>query len=533
MKNPGRGSWVAGAMAMLAVAWPSELLCGPESGVQAMPPPRFMDPSRPAKLAEAFPRIDRIFRDFAARSRVPGIAYGVVIDRDLAHVAVAGVRDTRSGSPVAEDTVFRIASMTKSFTAMAILKLRDAGKLSLDDPADRYVPELKSLAYPTSDSPRISIRHLLSHSEGFPEDNPWGDQQLAATDEQLSKMLRGGIPFSNAPGTAYEYSNLGFAILGRIVARASGVPYRDYLAANILRPLGMTATTLDPGKVPPDRLAHGYRWEDGMWKEEPQLADGAFACMGGMLTSVSDLSRYVAFLLAAWPARDGPETGPICRASAREMQQLWRSSQATVTRPASDAALRLNAGGYGFGLRIWQTCDFRHIVAHGGGLPGFGSHMRWLPEYGVGIVAFGNLTYTNWSGVVDDAFQALAATGGLQPRLPQPSSSLVEARAAVSRLVNQWDDGLADRIAAVNLFLDESKERRQRKFEELRMQYGACRPDDGMDAENALRGAWNMTCERGTLRVSITLAPTMPPKVQYLDVRPAPPSGARTGPCVK
>lgn len=99
----------------------------------------------------------------------------------------------------------------------------------------------------------------------------------------------------------------------------SGSPYRDYVEANILRPLGMTATTLDPRKVPPNHLAHGYRLEDGVWKEEPQLSDGAFACMGGMLTSIRDLSRYIAFLLSAWQPRDGPETGPIRRASAREM----------------------------------------------------------------------------------------------------------------------------------------------------------------------------------------------------------------------
>ena len=95
-----------------------------------------------------------------------------------------------SKAPVDADTVFRIASMTKSFTAMAILKLRDEGKLSLDDPAEKYVPEMKGLVYPTSDSPKITIRHLLSHAEGFPEDNPWGDQQLADTDEQLSAMIQ-------------------------------------------------------------------------------------------------------------------------------------------------------------------------------------------------------------------------------------------------------------------------------------------------------------------------------------------------------
>jgi CubicO group peptidase (beta-lactamase class C family) len=533
MSGKSRIGWMAGVIAALLTTGPLRAVGWSETGAQEVPPPRFTDTARRAKLAGAFPEIDRLFQDFAARFHVPGIAYGIVIDDDLAHTGVVGVRDTRAQARVDGDTVFRIASMTKSFTAMAILRLRDEGKLALDDPAEKYVPELKSLTYPTSDSPRVTIRHLLSHSEGFPEDNPWGDQQLAATDEQLSQMIRGGIPFANAPGIAYEYSNYGFAILGRIVARVSGMPYRDYIAANILRPLSMSATTLDPGKVPPDRLAHGYRWEDGIWKEEPQLADGAFACMGGMLTSVRDLARYVAFLISAWPARDGPEAGPIRRASAREMQQMWRPAPATVTRPGPDAPLRLNAGGYGFGLFVSQTCEFRHIVAHGGGLPGFGSHMRWLPEYGVGIIAFGNRTYTSWSGVVDEALLMLANTGGLQARVPQPARALVAARAAVSRLVVSWDDKLADSIAAVNLFLDESKERRRRQLEDLHAQYGACRPDDTFDVENALRGAWNMTCARGSLRVSITLAPTMPPKVQYLDVRPAPPPGSRSGPCPK
>src|SRR5437867_12920649 len=113
-------------------------------------PPRFTDPQRTAKLKSAFDDIDRAFRAFAERAHVPGAAWGIVIDGQLAHTGAAGVRDVAAKAPVDADTVFRIASMTKSFTAMAILKLRDEGKLSLDDPAERHVPELKSLAYPTS-----------------------------------------------------------------------------------------------------------------------------------------------------------------------------------------------------------------------------------------------------------------------------------------------------------------------------------------------------------------------------------------------
>ncbi len=219
-------------------------------------------PDRAAAFAPAFPEVDRAFTDYAREAHVPGMAWGVIVDGRLVHAGTFGVQDTATQAPVTADTVFRIASMTKSFTAVAILSLRDAGKLSLDDPAERYVPELKGLAYPTSDSPRITIRHLLTHAAGFPEDNPWGDQQLALSDDEMAALMRQGIPFSNPPGLAYEYSNYGFAILGRIVARVSGMPYRDYVRARVLEPLGLSATTLDASAVPAARLAHGYRWED-------------------------------------------------------------------------------------------------------------------------------------------------------------------------------------------------------------------------------------------------------------------------------
>jgi CubicO group peptidase (beta-lactamase class C family) len=493
---------------------------------------QFADLDRRAKLASAFPEIDRVFREYVQTAHVPGAAWGVIIDGELAHAGAAGVRDVQKGAPVDAETVFRIASMTKSFTAMSILKLRDEGKLSLDDPAERYVPELKGLKYPTTDSPRITIRHLLTHSEGFPEDNPWGDRQLADTDAQLSEMMRGGIPFSNAPGIAYEYSNYGFAILGRIVTRVSSMPYEEYVSSHILEPLGMTSTTLHASKVPPTRLAIGYRWEDDRWKEEPALPHGAFGAMGGMLTTVRDLSRFVAAFLSAWPPRDGPESAPITRASLREMQQPWRPSFTRVARDATTGAPQLTVASYGFGLSVSQTCDHRFVVAHGGGLPGYGSQMRWLPEYGVGIIAFGNLTYTGWGRVVSDVLDRLARTGALQLREVQPSRALVEARDAVSSLIVRWDDRLADRIAAENLFLDRSKDRRRRDIEDLLASVGSCSVPGRFDVvENALRGQWTMTCERGAVQVAITLAPTMPPLVQFLSVRRAPAEQPRTGTC--
>ncbi len=358
MKGNAMRMWIAAAALMtMAQAAPA-------------PPAQSSLQDRRARLETVFADIDRAFVEFTKTAHVPGAAWGIVIDGELAHAGSTGVRDVSSNAPVDADTVFRIASMTKSFTAMCILKLRDEGKLSLDDPAERYVPEMKGFRYPTTDSPRITIRHLLTHSAGFPEDNPWGDQQLSESEEALSRMLREGIPFSTAPGTAYEYSNYGFAILGRIVSRVSGKPYDEYVTENILRPLGMTSTTLHPSKVPPGRLAIGYRWEDARWKEEPALPHGSFGAMGGMLTTVSDLGRYVGALLGAFPPRDGPETGPIARASLREMQQPSRPSGMRVAIDAASQAPSLTSGSYGYGLSVTQTCDFRSIVAHGGGLPG-------------------------------------------------------------------------------------------------------------------------------------------------------------------
>jgi D-alanyl-D-alanine-carboxypeptidase/D-alanyl-D-alanine-endopeptidase len=476
-------------------------------------------PPAQTRFAAGYPEVDRLVREFLVRENVPGGAWGIIVDGKLVHVGVHGLRDVASGDPVTPDSVFRIASMTKSFTALAILQLRDAGKLALDDPAEKYIPEMRRWRYPSSDAPKVTIRDLLTHSGGFPEDNPWGDQQLAISEDEFTTLLRTGMPFSNAPGVAFEYSNYGYALLGRIVSRVSRLSYPIYVERNILKPLGMTSTTLEPRAVDPQRLALGYRFEDGQWKLEPQLGDGAFGAMGGMLTSLDDLGRYVGEFLAAFPPRDGVSGAAVARASLREMQQMWRLRPVTVTLNAAGQP-QLNVAGYGYGLRISQTCDHAHVVAHSGGLPGFGSQMRWLPDYGVGLIALGNRTYTPWGGVLDQALLALARTGSLTPRAIVPSAELQAARAGVERLVGRWNDDDAQQLAAMNLFLDRSLERRRAQFAQLSNEVGECRSRPGYVAmENPLRGDWLFDCERGSLRASITLSPTLPPKVQHLELR--------------
>jgi len=479
------------------------------------PEARFSDPNRAANLAKAFPEVDRAFLDYAPN--VPGLTWGVIIDGKLVHTGASGVRDLEAGAKAAPDSIFRIASMTKNVTAMAIMKLRDAGKLSLDDPAARYVPELGNLKYPTTDSPVITVRHLLSHSAGFPEDNPWGDRQLAEPDATLSTWMREGFPFSQAPGMGYEYSNTGFAILGQVVARVSGMRARDYIDWEILKPLGMTSTKWEAASVPPDRIAHGYGRPDGSWVRETPLEDGSYGVMGGLYSSVPDLARLVSLYLSAYPARDGEDVGPIKRASLREMQVPHSPYRSSALRATLTSPLSLSSGGYAFGLGARQTCRFADVVSHSGGLPGYGSQMLWLPEYGVGVVALANGTYAGPGRAVNEAIEALARTGALLPREAQPGAELLRAKSEVDALIRSWSDEGLTKLAAMNLLLDRSLDKRRQEFADLRSAHGVCRPGPGIEATNALRGSWTVPCEKGEVRVRITLAPTKPASVQYLE----------------
>ena len=269
---------------------------------EAYPPPRFTDANRTKKLESAMPEVDRLFRAYATDKKITGMVWGVVIDGRLAHLESFGVRDRVSKVPVTADTAFRIASMTKSFTVLAILKLRDEGKLSLEDPVAKWIPEFVRMELPTRDTPPLRLRELMSHSAGFPEDNPWGDQQLSVTDARLDEWLRKGIPFSTPPGTRYEYSNYAFGLLGRVVTKASGVPYEKYMRQEILAKLHLDGSTFEFTGVPAARRAVGYRLKpDGTYAEEPPLPHGVFGSMGGLLTTATDMGKYVAFHLSGWP----------------------------------------------------------------------------------------------------------------------------------------------------------------------------------------------------------------------------------------
>ncbi len=482
--------------------------------------PAFADPQRAAKLKAAFPEIEKLMAKWAEQRGVPGMSWGVVIDGEAAIVRTVGMREWLLRQPVQADTPFRIASMTKSFTSLAILKLRDEGKLSLDDQVSRWIPEVGGFRYPTTDTAPLRVRQLLTHGAGFPEDNPWGDQQLGRRFDELTEWLRRGIPWSTPPDTAYEYSNFGFGMLGRVVERASGRPYRDYLESEILKPLGMLNSTLEP--VAAKDAAVGYRREGNGYRVEPSLPHGAFGSMGGLVTTAPDLARYVAFHLSAYPPRDGAETGPVRRSSVREMQRMWRvSGGIAVRRTQPDGPISAQAGGYGYGLRISSDCRFDHIVGHGGGLPGFGSYMMWLPDYGVGLFGMTNLTYSAPTPALNDALDSLRRTGALKPREWPPSPALAKTQQALFALWNEWKPAEAERIAADNLFLDKSSELRQAELVALKKTVGRCAIAGPVRPKNWLRGEFDLGCERGaSVRMTFSLAPTSPePTVQFWSAR--------------
>ena len=180
----------------------------------------------------------------------------------------------------------------------------------------------------------------------------------------------------------------------------------------------------------------GHRWRDEWIEESAPLADGGFAAIGGLWSTVHDVARWVGFLADAFPPRDEQDDGPLCRASRREMQQVHRARRSTF----DTAANRLDAGGYGYGLVVTHDLRFGHIVSHSGGLPGFGSDMRWLPDRDFGVVALANLTYAPMRAMTGDLLEHLDDHGELPPPHAIPLSEALDAACGgLERLLGDWD----------------------------------------------------------------------------------------------
>ena len=473
-------------------------------------------------ISAAIPVVNKLYQAFAERNHYPGMVYGIVAGGELVYSNAVGWTDVAKKIPAGAASDFRIASMSKSFTTVAILQLRDAGKLRLDDPAGMYIPELKGQRGPASDAPEITVRNLLTHSAGFPEDNPWGDRQLEATDEQLMALVREGISFSNSPGMYYEYSNLGFTLLGHIVSKLSGMSYEQYITDHVLKPLGMSHTYWEYTAVPAEKLARGYRWLNGQWVEQPMLHDGAYGAMGGLITTMEDFGRYTAWQLAAWPSRSSGEEGVLKRSSRREMQQPWMFNNLNSSFSYNGSDVCPVVSMYGYGLRWSRDCKGQTMVGHTGGLPGFGSNWMILPDYGVGVICFANLTYASTAVINAKVLDTIVSLAHLKPREVPVPAILVQRQKELVALLPDFNGARESGIFAVNFWMDYFVDSLRKEANALYERVGKIRRIGEMHAENGMRGWFILEGEKGNLEVRFTLTPEHSPKIQEYHIRLAP-----------
>ena len=476
-------------------------------------------------IDSTFVRIDRLMGDFVIAGTAPGIAYGVVSDGSLVHSGGAGV--ARLGDTAAPDanTVFRIASMTKSFTAAAILMLRDAGRLVLDSPVSTYVPELASVTLPTTDSRPPTVRDMLTMSAGWATDDPWADRQESIDPAGFSAMLDGGLTFDETPGVVFDYSNLGYSLLGRIVTNVSGIQFQDFIGSHILGPVGMSSSGFRLEDIPADRLADGHFRRDDQWNVEPWAATGEFAALGGIASTVTDLARWVSVLAGAFPARDDADAGvPLRRSSLREMQQGSRFFSAVRGVDSGADYVHGESMSYGFGLVIATDERFGDIVSHSGGYPGYGSHMVWHPTSGLGVIGLANGRYASpGRTAARNALLALLQAADAPARKIRLTPAAKDARMRVDALLDAWNDQAADALFAANVDSDLPRDHRKKDIAEAIAKVGGLAgPAQEITATTPSSVEWVRPGVRGRLKIDIQLMPLARQRVQTLGVEAVP-----------
>lgn len=494
--------------------------------------------------------VDELFQQRFEEKLTPGLAYGVVGGFELLHSGAFGATTEGGPAPTAE-SVFRIASMSKSFTAAAVLLLRDRGLVDLDEAIAQYVPELVDQAPYSADSPAVTLRLLLSMSAGLPTDDPWGDRQESLSYDDFGTFLDGGFSTGQEPGGGFEYSNLGYALLGRAIENVVGGDSpeganRDFVEHELLAPLGMTSSAYSPdavpnrvpGHVPPLHPAWaGDRLEGPpTWAPTAPVPSGSFAAMGGLHSSVADLARWVGGFLGAFSsAADGH---PLSKASRREMQQLHRfgSVSASLGFEGAEAGIGAVAAGYGYGLMIDHDSRLGQFVHHSGGYPGYGSRMVWHPATGLGVITLSNSTYAGGYPTAMTALRSLvseklAGNGpqrfstvvkGLRPRL----DSALEA--AVERL-RTFDPSGAEVFALPSLFADNVE--LDAPDAGRRVQITQARAKVGLPLGGAPYGYFSramgaalaaVPAEKGRYDIEVMLSPEAEPRIQTLRVNAVP-----------
>jgi CubicO group peptidase (beta-lactamase class C family) len=324
---------------------------------------------------------------FVTDHRLPGAAAGVVCDGELAWSSGAGFADLAAGRRTEPDGLYRIASITKTFTGTAIMALRDAGRLDLDDPAVRYLPELRQSPSPAAAVEAVTIRRMLSHESGLASEPPGTDWTAPAFEGRAEQTLRRAaeIVVALPPNRQQKYSNLAYQLLGEIVARVTGTPYPEHLRETILDPLGLAATGFEPlpGDLPA-RRATGYRGRAFSDRLEPAEFGVSVWAEGGLWSAVPDLAAWLRFQLGAYSgacsggnAGPGPASPVLAAASLREMHQ---------PRYLGDDEWTQAWGVSWYAIRKDEVT----WVQHSGSVPGFTANVCFDPRTRVGAIALVN-----------------------------------------------------------------------------------------------------------------------------------------------
>ncbi len=372
-------------------------------------------------------------------------------------------------------------------------------------------------------------------SGGLSTDDPWADRQESLSDEAFRAVIAAGTPRDSIPGTRFEYSNYGFALLGRAIARASGRPFIEFVTAEMLEPLGLTATGYTAtGRA--DRVAPGWRRDhEGGLHEQPFSGPGAFSPIGGVVTTARELARWAAWLASALGGDAAARPGPLSPASRRELQQVQR----TIPFPRAG----VDESGYGFGLFVEKGPDSGHTVSHSGGYPGFSAHMRWNAPAGFGVVAFENQSYAGVSVPVTALVDALVRHVGPGEAQgtphPAPWPATVELARAADRLIDLWlaegdeadasAEALAAEILSANVALDVPYAERRAIVRGLGLLpsdgllRSGGRPtsgeEGGLEASvSPARVSWLRRTDAGRVRVQLLATPTTPTRIQALRI---------------
>jgi CubicO group peptidase (beta-lactamase class C family) len=449
-------------------------------------------------LQAAKSELEALLQQQVKQLQVPGMAAGLVHDGHLVWWRGVGVQDLSSKAPVTADTIFRIGSITKIFTGLAILALRDAGKLHLDIPVARFVPEVSQVVYPTIDSPRITIRHLVTHTSGLPR---MGKLDYTPADARITEksLLAGlcGLKLEAAPGTRTKYSNLAMGLAGILVHRASGQTLRRYVATQILGPLGMKATVWDQSAVPAGRLATGYHRREGKAVTKHHWRMGASEGLGGLYSSLNDMARFMAFQLDAWPPHSAPDKGPVRRSSLRESHLV-----AGFALPGIQA----------FGVN-WASIHHPKLgfsVAHAGGTYQYAAAVWMLPQRRLGMILLSNSGGD--AGEVASKLPALAVAllDIVLKHNPDPGAKLSKPQAAalqqVLKLLENPDTDAVKQLFAPSFLKAFPLERVVDLLRKSGSALGSCTGHRVLQRIGEKGAVVQLTCEKGSAEVTIYLA---------------------------